>query len=338
MAGPETGLFARAHGIGTHLLARQALEGLADATDPSAFARALARLGAAIEPAGDAPDASAIERAIRQTAARHLRTLGRWARREPGILDIVRGDLDRRSLRALIRGAAEGAPASARLAGLVPTSRLPERVLTTLAGLPSPRAVVARLAAFRDPAAALLAPHVSTAQPELFAIDAALLADWARCAIAVARTEGPVVREHVARRVDIGNAQVALLVAGSHAIPPPGLFVDGGLAITATGFAAATGATSPRASLDALRRITAGTWLGTVLTAAEPDVASVEREGLVRTMAHLQRLARVDPMSPAALLLTLSRIDAQTHDLRWLAWGAALRAPAALRRARLVTP
>ncbi|MDH4066060.1 MAG: hypothetical protein OEW19_16795, partial [Acidobacteriota bacterium] len=68
------------------------------------------------------------------------------------------------------------------------------------------------------------------------------------------------------------------------------------------------------------------------------DLAAVERAGLVGVLTRLRREARRDPTGSAFLLHTLVRIDAQAHDLRSLAWGAALGAPAGARKAQLVTP
>lgn len=333
----DTALVARARGVATHLLPRPSLEALAEAPDLDAFARGLTRLGTAVAPLGEAPDTLAIQQAIRRTSAQHLETLSRWPQRVPGVLEIVRGDLDRRSLRALLRGAAEGAPADARVAGLIPTPRLPERLLTALARQPSPRAVVGLLTVLGDPDAAALAPLVAPTHPELFAIDAALLAGWAKRATAVAAREGSGVRDYVRLRIDLGNAQVALLLAGSGVAETSRVFVEGGRWLSAPHFGAAASAPTPRAALERLRLACSGSWLGQVLAAPTADVAAIERVGVAQILADLRRDARLDPTSSASLLHTLMRIEVQAHDLRSLAWGAALGAPPAMRKAQLVT-
>jgi len=338
VARPDTALVARARGVATHLLRRTVLESLADATDVAAFARGLARLGTAVEPLADAQDLEAIEHAIRQTLGRHLRTLGRWPQRTPGVLDIARADFDRRSLRALIRGAAAAAPAAARLRGLIPTPRLPERVLIALSRQPSPRAVVGQLTLLGDTAAPVLAPLVAPTQPELLAIDAALLSMWARRAVGIAAGEDATVRRFVQRRVDAGNVQTALLLAGGDIGDPSPFFVEGGDGLRVAGFAVAAGARSALDAMEQLRRSCATSWLAPVLAASTPEVASVERAVLGRLRAELHREARQRPMGNAALLGSLLAMEAQAHDLRVLAWGAAMGAPAGMRRAQLVTP
>jgi hypothetical protein len=50
-----------------------------------------------------------------------------------------------------------------------------------------------------------------------------------------------------------------------------------------------------------------------------------------------RRAARLDPLGSAPFVLFLLRLQAQSTDLRRLAWGAALGAPADLLRSELVT-
>jgi hypothetical protein len=59
---------------------------------------------------------------------------------------------------------------------------------------------------------------------------------------------------------------------------------------------------------------------------------------LSNTLARLTRLARVDPLSSATVLRVLLLIDAQSRDLRALAWGVTLGTPVSLRKQQLVTP
>jgi vacuolar-type H+-ATPase subunit C/Vma6 len=339
MPSPELALVARAHGVGTHLLSRQTLESLAESPDVPALARALARLGPQLEAVAETADIGAIEEAIRHTSERHLRTLGRWQRRSPGVLDVFRADQERRSLRALMRGALQGAPAAARLSGLVPTPRLPERVLVELARQPSPVAVARHLLMLGYPDADQLLRPVQKAQPELFAIEVALLAAMARRATSAARDGDDTVKQFVRERIDIGNLQNALLIAGAPKdVDLSSAFVEGGRWLSPSDFAAAAGATTPQDALASLRTALAGTPLADAVPLVVTDVTRLERVFLGTALQRLKQQGRTDPLGSARLLGVLLRLEAQARDLRAVAWGAALGTPPATRKQQLVTP
>ncbi len=339
MSSAELALVARSRGVGTRLLSRDALESLAEAADLSAFTRGLARLGAQIEPMGDAPDLGAIEQAAGRTAARHVRTLLRWQQRHPGVLDVFLADQDRRSLRALLRGALQGAPAAARLAGLVPTPVLPMAALTALAAQPSPSAVVAHLVAIGYPDAVRLVPLVAKAQPELFPLEVALLRGLAaRVGAAVGRGDA-TLRDFVRERIDLGNIQNALLLAGApRDVDPVDAFVEGGQWLAKEAFVAGASAVSRQVGLATMRAALAGSPIASALPAVADDLSGLERAVFSLTMARLAREARVEPLGTAPLLRVLLGIEAQGRDLRALAWGITLGTPPALRRQELVTP
>ncbi|MGE0461719.1 MAG: V-type ATPase subunit [Vicinamibacterales bacterium] len=339
MSSPELALVARAQGVSTHLLSREVLESLSEAPDLPALARAMARLGPQIEPAGETADIDAIDQAIRRTAARHLRTLGRWQQRSPGVLDAFWADQDRRNLRALIRGALQGAPVASRLSGLLPTPRLPDRVLTELARQASPRAVVHQLLLMGDADAGALQPHVQKAQPDLFAIEVTLLQAMARRATAAAHNADDTLRQYVRERIDVGNVQNALLITGApRDVDVAAAFVEGGRWLSRQAFAAAAGAASPQAALASMTTALAGSPLAASLPLVAGDASRLERAFLASTLERLHRLARTEPMGSARLLGVLLRLDAQARDLRAVAWGAALGTPPAMRRQQLVTP
>lgn len=334
----ELALVSRARGLATHLLKRDALESLADAPDLYSFARALARTGR-LEPLGDAPDLAAIEQAVRRTAARHLRTLARWQEAAPGVLDVFFASQDRRSLRAFLRGALQGAPAEARLAGLVPTPTLPERALTELAREPTPKGVVLHLVLLRHPDAARLLPLVAKAQPELFALEAALLRGWAARALDAAKRGDAVLRDYVTGAIDLGNAQDALLLSsGPRDVDAASCFVDGGRHLAKDAFVQVAQAPSRPAALELLRKALAGSTLDDVFPVGADDPAHVDRRFLALTLERLGRAARALPLGTAPLLRFLLALEAQGRDLRTLAWGVVLGAPPALRRQDLVTP
>ena len=334
----EVGLISRARTLVGHLASRAALESLAEAADLPAFARAVVRLGTDLEPVGETWDLPAFERAVRQTGARHLATLRRWQGDAAGLIEVISADLDRKSIRRMIRGAMQGAPAAARLEGISATPQLPERVLTELARQSSPSAVVGLLAIVGHPDAGALAPLVARAQPELFAIDRVLLAGWASRAAQVARRD-PTIRDLVCLRIEVANAQTALLLArGPRDADPAMAFVEGGQWLTKALFTAAASASTPADGLTALQLGLAHTPLASLLPAIATDVDAMERAYLSHALDRLARHARLQPIDTPTLLRTLLRIEAQGRDLRALAWGAALGTPPASRKALLVTP
>lgn len=334
----ELALVARARGLSTHLLGREALDGLADAPDLVSFARGLARLGR-LEPVGDAPDVAAVERTVRRTAAAHLKTLARWQASSPGVLDAFFAEQERRALRAFLRGALQGAPAEARLAGLLPTPRLPERALAELARQASMKDVVLHLVVLRHPDATRLLPLVQKAQPEPFAVEVALLAGLAERAGEAARGGDAALLDFVRERVDVGNAQNALLLCGGpRDVEPDTCFVQGGRWLSARAFAAAARAPSRPAAIEQLKKAFAASPLSTLFAPGADDAARVERAALAGALERLGRAARTAPLGSAPLLRFLLGLEAQGRDVRTLAWGVVLGAPPALRRQDLVTP
>lgn len=332
------GLVARARALAGHLVPRAALERLAEAGDLTAFARSVDRLGSDLAPVVEPWDLSTFERAVRQTGARHLETLRRWQGSATGPVEIISTELDRKSVRRMIRGAMQGAPVAARLEGLSATPLLPERVLAELARQSTPSAVVGVLAAVGHPDAAALAPLVARAQPELFAIERVLLTGWAARAQALAGRDA-VSRTLIRLRIDTANTQIALLMAQGPRDAEPGLaFVEGGRWLSQSTFVAAASASAPAEALRALQRELGHTPLITLLPVVATDVDAMERAYLAHAIEQLTRHARLRPMESSSVLRTLLRIEAQGRDLRMLAWGAAFGVPPASRLALLVTP
>ena len=119
---------ARARGLSTHLLGGGQLAELAGAPDLPALAARLRDAGLTLPETAE-PTAAELELAVRRRAAGELTILGRWTARRPELLAVLFDEEDRRSVRALLRGAVERASAGLRIAGLVPTPALPERAL-----------------------------------------------------------------------------------------------------------------------------------------------------------------------------------------------------------------
>jgi V/A-type H+-transporting ATPase subunit C len=334
----EIGLVARAKGLTQHLLPRETLETLAEADDFGAVVRGLSRLGRAIDPIGEPFDMFAVERAIGRRANRHLRTLYRWQERMTGVLDVFAAHQDRRSLRALLRGAWQGAPPEQRLEGLLPTSSLPQRALSQLAREASPADVARQLVLLGHPDARRLLPLVRTTRPDLLVLEQALLAGFAERARHAAARADETVREFVNMLVDAGNAQNAIMLAGDpRDVDPADVFVQGGRWLSLETFLPAARGSQQHASTTlatALARSPLGSWLPVV----PGDVANLDRAFLAAMLKRLGHLSRIDPLSHAPLLRTLFLIEAQSRDLRTLAWGAVLGTPVSVRKRQMVTP
>ncbi len=327
----------RARGLLAHLLSRAELEALAGADGPS-LARGLARSGRLLGPVGDTAQAAELERAMRETTKRHLATLARWDGAAP-VLEVFAADQDRRSVRALLRGALQAAPTERRLSGLVPTASLPERVLAELARQPTPADVVAHLFALGHPDADRLLPLTAKkAQPDLFALDLALVQGFAERCVGVAKLGDDPLRQFVAHRLDLCNAQAAVLLGNSPDVDAACCFVDGGVCLSRQDFLGVAKAATPRDGAMLLRRALASTALAGVVGEGQPDASTLERQGVVLILEGLRRATREQPLSSAPVLLFLARLDAMARDVRRLSWAAALGAPAALVRPDLVTP
>lgn len=103
---------ARARGLASQLLAPAQARALCDASDLAALMSALAAAGWPLATRVErSADPRAIEFAVRRRAGARLRVLARWARERAALLSPLFDDEDRRSLRAIVRGAMAGIPA-----------------------------------------------------------------------------------------------------------------------------------------------------------------------------------------------------------------------------------
>ena len=339
MADSVIALVARSRGISTRLLSRQMLEGLAEADDLDAFARSLSRAVRQVESVAMPVDVFALERAVAHTASRHLETLARWRERPAGVLDIYAADQDRHSLRALLRGAAAGAPPSARRRGSLPTASLPQPALIRLASASSPADVVRQLVLLDHPDARRLLPLVQVAQVDLFAVDTALLVGFAERATHVAAGADQPARDFVHVAIDAGNVQNALLLAAESAdVVEANAFVRGGRWLSEPAFVAVAGAKQPERALTLLAAALAASPLAAAVPMVAGEAGALDRLFLAETLRLLTRAARLDPLSTAPVLRVLLLIEAQSRDLLALAWGAQMRTPSRLRKLQLVTP
>ncbi|MBL8917655.1 MAG: V-type ATPase subunit [Myxococcaceae bacterium] len=328
-----TAVAARARGLATHLFTRPELEALTP-LDVPAISRALARSGKL--PAAESAPAAELDRVLREVVKNATKTLARWSGAEP-VLEVFAADADRRSLRALLRGALQAAPADARLAGLFPTRTLPERVLSELARQPTPNDVARHLVAVDHPDAGRLSVLTAKqAQPDLFALELALVQGFAERATRAARAGDEVLERFVATRLDVLDLAVAVLLSTALDVDPTRCFVDGGRIVTRAAFleiARSGGKPHPP-----LRKVVAGTLLAPLAVPLVPDASTIERQAFTLLLGSLKDDARRQPLTCAPVLFYLVRLEAMAHDLRRIIWAATQGAPAALVRPELVSP
>jgi vacuolar-type H+-ATPase subunit C/Vma6 len=329
-------LNARARGLSVHLLTRGQIATLAESADLADLAAALERLGFACPPP---PTAAALDLGLRRKAAAFLRILSRWCGRRKPALAAVFEDEDRRSLRALLRGAVAGAPAEQRLAGLVPTPELPERALRELARQPSAAAVADLLAVWGNPYGAAIREEASRPYPDLFRLETALNRCFAERAAAAARRGGRELAAYVRLAIDLENAVSALFLADAGPdVPPEAGFLEGGERLSRQEFAAAAGTASRAAAGRRLARSFAGTPFAAVFARPREGVERLEAEILAARLRQQAAAARRRPLGPAPLLSFLLRLRAELIDLRRVVWGTVLGLPRRRLVEGLVTP
>jgi vacuolar-type H+-ATPase subunit C/Vma6 len=328
---------ARARGLSTHLLSAAEMQLVSRAPDIPTLAAELRRLGFPLSGEG-VPPAAELELAVRRWASASLATLARWAGGRTTALAIMYEDEDRKSLRAVLRGALCGAPADVRLPGLIPTPTLPERALEELARQVSVAAVVALLQAWNNPYGTALAALARSAEPDLFAIDLALHRTFAARALSAARRGGPELLAFVRESLDLANAVTAvLLAAAGRDVVSKEVFLPGGIRVSIVTFEEAAAAGGPGVAGVRLARAFAPSPLAAAFRdlAADPDRLEDE---LLRLRVHeLQQRGRLSPLGPAPVLGFALRLRACVIDLQRIIWGAALAAPSADHLATLVT-
>lgn len=320
-------LATRARGLATHLLGRAELNGLARAPDLDALAESLGAMGFLLAEGPATPEV--LDLAVRRMAGARLQVLAAWGRERNALLAVVFEDEDRRSLRALLRGAVRGAPSDERLAGLIPTPGLPERALAELAGQPTPGAIATLLTVWGSAYGPVLLPDAAAARPDLLTLEYRLNSLFVSRALRgarAARSRGLV--EFVRETVDIENACTALVFAGAEPdTPPQRAFVDGGRRLSLEAFRHAVAAQEVG---DAARRLATAFGsdpLATVFSHAAADPAAIEATILRHRIAAQGASARRNPAGVASVLHYLLRLRAEVFDLRRVIWGVMLRAP-----------
>lgn len=316
-------LVARVRGLSTHLLDDGQLHTIAASRGLAPLSVGLASAGilpAALERAG----ARTLELGVRRHAARQLRLVWRWAGGRIGRLAPLVEDEDRRSIRAMLRGASAGEAPELRLAGLVTTPALPERALQELARRGDVASVAAQLAAMGSPYASAIFEEASRQYPELLRLETALNARFAARALAAATRGDAAMRDHVQGLLDVENCWTArLLPLGSTPGDVDDYFVTGGTELSRDDWTAAVRATTAAARDTILQGAATTPWL----SAAASGAARVEDTVLRATIVHQRRLARQEPLGTAPVIEYVLRLREEVRALQRIIWSVSLRVP-----------
>jgi vacuolar-type H+-ATPase subunit C/Vma6 len=279
-----------------------------------------------------------LERAVRRHAADQMGILDRWCMDERrAALAVILEDEDRRSIQAILRGAQQGTATEVRMAGLIPTTSLPERALLTLAGQPTPTDVIRMLALWNHPLGIPLVAAASGPHPSLFEIEVELQRAFARRASARAHQGGSQLVEYVEQVVDVMNTWSALLhfVERDPAIVDT-TFVEGGRWITRDVFhKLMTLETRPQVEKRLAWELRKSA-LGNAFQGEIEDLAQLEGTMLRAQIDWQNRAVRVDPSGAAPIIGFAIELRAEVVNLRRIIWGVALEAPAALIQAEMV--
>jgi vacuolar-type H+-ATPase subunit C/Vma6 len=320
-------LATRARGLATHLLGRAELDALARSPGLDALADALRARG--FLPADGPATPEALELAVRRMAGARLQILAAWGRARNALLAVVFEDEDRRSLRALLRGAVQGAAPEDRLAGLVPTPALPERALAELAGQPTTGAIAALLTAWGSAYGPVLLPDAAATHPDLLALEYLLNRTFAARALRGARAaRSRTLVEFVRETIDLENACTVLVLAGTELdAPPQRAFVEGGRRLALAAFRDAVAARDVGEAARRLAEAFGSAPFAAVFARAASDPAAIEDALLRQRIAAQSAAARRDPAGPASVLSFVLRLRAEVLDLRRVIWGTMLGAP-----------
>jgi vacuolar-type H+-ATPase subunit C/Vma6 len=318
---------ARVRGLSLHLLGADRLAALAAAPDLRGVILGLVQSGyPGISDTGS-PGAPEVDAVIRRVAGVRLSLLARWCGPRTAALAAVYDGEDRRSVRALARGAVEGAPPYARLATLIPTPSLPARALDVLARLTTPGAIGATLAGWGHPFAAPLLATAGQERPDLFAIDVALGRCFAERAVASVRPAEPRLLRDLRIVLDLENLRSALLIPSRDPeAERRDCWIPGGQALSQAAFLAALEIETPEQRLDYLRRVTAPSWLGKTLR-QHRTLPAIERAVFAFRRQCARLAGRLDPLGPLPVLGYALAVEQEVQNLRLIVWGRALGAP-----------
>lgn len=324
-------LIARVRGLTSHLVGRERLIELARSSDlvhmvtllEEAYGKSLG-----VAPGSAPPQA---ELAVRRAAAAHLATLARWSLDRSKLLTPFFLDEDRRSVRALLRGAAAGAPAEERLVGLVPTPALPERALRELASQRSVADIATQLSAWSHPFGSRLLALAREHKPDMLRLDL-LLNDIYISESAAAIRHAP--RGHATRRelatyvsdiADIENAMTALQLAGQRITIAPGeFFLPQGRHLDLEVFVAIAESPDVAAGRALVQHAFRATPFASAFSGSPRDI---EDGILTLRLRDAVRNALLHPLGAAPVIAFVLRLRAEVRDLCLILWRIAAGAP-----------
>jgi hypothetical protein len=264
------------------------------------FEQALQRKGYAVGGSAALERPGRLELAIRRRAAARMATVARWCGRRTRTLAVLFENEDRRSLRALLRGAVHSVGMDERLSGLIPTPNLPEGALAELAAKDSARGVAGVLAAWGNPYGPVLLPEAARQRPDMWRLEAALNREFGRRAVLMAPRGGPHLVAFARQVIDVENGFSALQRG------PPEEFDD---------------------------------ILGKIIKAFEgsPLAESFRRHGhhggrlesavLMAQIAEQVMAARRQPLGVAPVIAFALRVRGEVVDLQRIVWGLRLGSP-----------
>lgn len=318
-----TALTARARGLSTHLLSRATLEQALAAPDVELLARLLRDAGL---PLGSGHPASfeALELGARRWAADELTRLARWMPDGSGIAELLFGEEDRRSVRAMVRGATAGAAADLRLAGLIPTPRLPERLLRELARQSSVKAVAALLVAWQHPLGPGLLAAATADEPDLFAAERALTTAHLAALEAAAKKVGSGLRAWTTETIDLENLRTALQLATRVPSEELAASLHSGGGIPKAWIGKAAGLEALDARVEALAALMPAGPIADAVRGYGIDAVQIDDALLAARLTVLHRRARLDPLEAVTVLQFALRLRAQVTVLRQAIWRLAL--------------
>jgi vacuolar-type H+-ATPase subunit C/Vma6 len=324
---------ARVRGLSNGLIPARQLALLAHARDLADLSAQLSASGVRVSPVDAGPEP--LELAVRRRAGARLRLVARWSGQRAPLLAPLFEDEDRRSIRAMLRGAAAHVPADRRLAGLVPTPALPERALSELASLADVASVAALLAAWSNAYGIALLEEARRQQPDLFRLETVLAQTYAARARRVAGRCGRAMRVYVGRVADLENLYSALLLAEKGAeVAPEALFVEGGTLLPREALVIGAAARTRHEAAAVLLPLVRQSPLAPAVS-SEPG----GEERVLRALGREQRdIARLDPLGPAPIIEFMLRVRGETIALQRLLWSTAIGAPAERRDASAGAP
>jgi len=325
---------ARARGLSTHLLAGPDWDEMRVAPDLGAVAERL-RSGPdpIVLPGPTTVGPETLEAAIRRRAGVRLATFARWCAGAPEASTVLLGEGDRLNLRLLLHGVVEGALPADRLRGTIPTPSLPAAALATLAAQTTLDAMASLLGLWGHPDAAALGSPRAPGQPDLLALDGALTRSWAARATTAAAKVDEELQRYVAAGIDLENALMAVMLAGTGRDRPELEPVPGGARLSPERWKAIGLAGSVAAALAVAREEFTD-------TPFEHAFSGAGGAALVRTRAwdaglRIARVrARTAPLSSAPLIAYVLAVRDEVQQLQRLIWALALGAPASARGGR----